>query len=120
MGTGLLISAVYLLGVFSQTPDFSLENDIAYEIVEERIKATPVPTPTPRPTPKPKLITAKSTQLPAKAPASDVAQMIVKYAQMYNVNPSIMLSIAQCESGLRASATNGSFGGIFQFLATTW
>lgn len=120
MGTGLLISVV-LLGVFSQTPDPVLENEISYQIVEERINATPEPTPTPLrqdfagQAPKPVV----KKQQPS-IPTSDVAQMIIKYAQMYNVNPSIMLSIAQCESGLRANATNGSFGGIFQFLASTW
>lgn len=47
-------------------------------------------------------------------------ELFVKYASEYGANPSIMIAIAQCESGMRANAINGPYGGMFQFLASTW
>jgi hypothetical protein len=31
-----------------------------------------------------------------------------------------MKKIAQCESGMRPEATNGPYGGMFQFVSSTW
>ncbi len=50
----------------------------------------------------------------------DVESIIRAFASEYGVDPEIMLAIARCESSLRAHAINGPFGGIYQFLASTW
>lgn len=50
----------------------------------------------------------------------DVSNLIDRYADEFHANPSIMKSIARCESGFRPEAVNGNFGGMFQFLPSTW
>ena len=45
-----------------------------------------------------------------------------KYGQEYGVSASVLKHIAKCESGLRPEAlsSNGLYGGLFQFVASTW
>lgn len=52
--------------------------------------------------------------------ANDVYSLIQTYASQYNADPSKMIAIAHCESGLRANAVNGPFAGAYQFLSSTW
>lgn len=67
-------------------------------------------------------ITHYKSSVPDKTPTppADLNNLIEKYASEYNANPNLMKSIAKCESGFRAEATNGNFGGMYQFLASTW
>lgn len=41
-------------------------------------------------------------------------------AQTYNVDKTLLQNIAKCESGFRPEATNGIYGGMFQFSSSTW
>lgn len=50
----------------------------------------------------------------------EVEMIIEKWAGEYGVSPAIMKKIARCESGFAPNATNGTYGGIFQFSETTW
>lgn len=43
-----------------------------------------------------------------------------KYAAEYNLDKNIMKHIAKCESGFRPEAVNGPYGGMFQFISSTW
>lgn len=42
------------------------------------------------------------------------------YGIQFNVDPGVLRKIAACESGFNSNAVNGPFGGMFQFLASTW
>lgn len=79
------------------------------------------------------LATKKATSKDASAlemadPTNDVVfsenanlkQWYEKYGQQYGVDPIILEKIASCESGERAQAVNGPYGGIFQFVTSTW
>jgi hypothetical protein len=54
--------------------------------------------------------------------ASALDSLFDKYGQEYGVSASILKHIATCESGLRPEAlsSNGLYGGLFQFVASTW
>ncbi len=77
-------------------------------------KATPTTTPTVIPvgTPKPRIA-------PVVAPA-EIESLFQQHAITHNVDAEIMKKIAQCESGMRPEATNGPYGGMFQFVSSTW
>lgn len=68
----------------------------------------------------------RKTALLAVAPRSvkpaqaDTHGLIEKYGRDYGVSPELLKQIAACESGFRAEAINGPYGGMFQFLASTW
>lgn len=90
---------------------------------------SPSPTPTatatltPSPTQKPTATTTPSpTPKPTVAAASpaDLDGWFTKYAGHYSVNQSLLRKIAVCESGYRAAAVNGIYGGMFQFSPNTW
>lgn len=66
------------------------------------------------------IVHADARAVPQQTSPDEVRALIIKYAREYGVSSSKMLSIAQCESGLNPDAVNGSFGGIYQFLASTW
>lgn len=94
--------------------------------------STAVPKPMPTPTPKPtssavSTPTPVSTVKPTAAPVpaqiaapADLESLFNQHAATHGVDPMIMKKIAQCESGMRPEATNGPYGGMFQFVASTW
>ncbi len=43
-----------------------------------------------------------------------------KYSQEYNIDKQLLKKIGQCESGFNPKAINGPYGGMYQYLATTW
>lgn len=51
---------------------------------------------------------------------SDKTPLYQQYGAVYGVDPVIMQKIASCESGERAEANNGPYGGMFQFATATW
>lgn len=92
---------------------------------------TPTPTPTPSPTPSP---TPKPTTTPSPSPTStpeptpepeviapsDLDTLFVRYAIEYSVDANLLKKIADCESHFNPGATNGPYGGMFQFTVTSW
>jgi hypothetical protein len=88
---------------------------------------TPLPSPTPVLTPKPTPVPTpapKAAQPIAVPPAAsgDIVGIIRADAAKYGVSGDWMVSIAQCESGLRSNALNprGPYYGLFQFLMSTF
>ena len=43
-----------------------------------------------------------------------------KYSQEYGVDKQVLIKIADCESKFNPQAVNGSYAGMYQFLASTW
>jgi len=50
----------------------------------------------------------------------DIQATILQYSNQYGVNSDLMIKIAKCESGFNPGAVNGPYGGIYQFLSSTW
>jgi len=70
----------------------------------------------PQPTP-----TVKISQVKREKLADDkLFELFEKYAKQYNVDCNLLIKIARCESGFNQAAVNGPYGGMFQFLASTW
>jgi hypothetical protein len=86
---------------------------------------TPTPTSTPTPTPSPKP-TSSPTPSPSPTPTvipvsgTQLDEWFTKYANHYSIDRSKLWNVAVCESGLRANAINGPYGGMFQFSSSTW
>jgi len=87
---------------------------------------TPEPTNTPTPTLKPKPTPAAiptPTPTPILQPSVSSEQIngfIEKFAGQYGVDPSVLRSIAVCESGFNPLATNLVYAGLYQFTPTAW
>lgn len=73
--------------------------------------ATPKPTSTPTPSPKPTPIPVTSAQLDT---------WFTVYSNHYSIDRQKLWNIAVCESGLRSNASNGMYGGLFQFSPVSW
>lgn len=122
----------------------SAENDISsvkiYAYQQGKMKLAeekPLPTSTPTQTPQPQVAsfaiekpqptpTPQPTETPVIEPSVventsvNVEDIIRRYAFEYSVDPEIMIAIAHCESGLRETAVNGQYAGIYQFHPSTW
>jgi hypothetical protein len=51
---------------------------------------------------------------------NDIRSSIEKYAHEYSVDVDVLEQISRCESGFNPNATNGPYGGLFQFHPGTW
>lgn len=71
---------------------------------------------------KPTTKIATRSAVPVVLPPSDLDALFEKYASEYGLSASVIKHIAKCESGLRPEAlsSNGLYGGLFQFVASTW
>jgi len=99
----VITTGAVVLGVITPTPTPTLiptptASNAAY---------APTPSPTPTPTPIP--VTAKPLD-----------EWFTKYSNHYSIDKQKFWNIAVCESGLRPQATNGIYGGLFQFSPATW
>jgi len=65
-----------------------------------------------------KVVQAKST--PPSVPASNYDQLFQQYAEQYGISSQMLKDIAHCESGFNENAINGVYGGMFQFVSSTW
>ena len=92
---------------------------------------TPIPTFTPMPTPTATpTLTLTPTPLPTNTPtpfptntpvpAGNYESYFEQYSNQYGADKDLLKRIAICESGINPSATNGIYGGIFQFASQTW
>ena len=82
---------------------------------------TPSPKPTATPTPKPTFTptpTRKPTPIPVSSQQLDA--WFTQYSNHYSIDRQKLWNVAVCESGLRPNATNGVYGGLFQFAASSW
>jgi hypothetical protein len=87
-------------------------------IVNHNILLPSIP-PTPKPTQPPQTLNPAPIQ-PQPLPPSDYDHLMEEYGNLYGVNPEVMKKIARCESGFNPGAVNGPYGGMFQFLTSTW
>lgn len=78
---------------------------------------TPTPTNTPSPTPT---ATPTPTNTPKPLPQSDFESMFDQYSSQYGIDKNKLKKIAYCESGGNPGASNGEYGGMFQFSVATW
>lgn len=82
---------------------------------------TATPTPTSLPTPTPTAIpTATPTPPPVVVSLGDMEELFTKYSGAYSVDRELMKKIANCESGFNPNATNGPYGGMFQYVDSSW
>lgn len=57
---------------------------------------------------------------PATPVPTDLDLWFEQYGQAYRVDPRTLQAIARCESGFNPGASNGPYGGLYQFHAGTW
>lgn len=117
IGTVITTGAI-VLGVITPTPTPTL---VPTPTPTPIPTATPTTKPTATPTPKP-TTTPSPTPTPTPIPvtAAQLDEWFTKYSNHYSIDRQKFWNIAVCESGLRPSATNGIYGGLFQFSPATW
>lgn len=81
---------------------------------------TPTPTLKPKPTPTPTLTPTPTPILQPSVSSEQINGFIEKFAGQYGVDPSVLRSIAVCESGFNPLATNLVYAGLYQFTPTAW
>lgn len=84
---------------------------------------TPTPEPTPTTTPLPTKIPTP-TNIPTPTPLPITSQQLddwfTQFSKEYSVDRQRLWNIAVCESRLNPRATNGDYGGLYQFSSSTW
>lgn len=83
---------------------------------------TPNPTPTNTPTPIPPTRKPTTPPTPTIPPvtSSQLDEWFTFYSALYSVDRQRLWNIAVCESHLKPNATNGEYGGLYQFSTSTW
>ena len=51
---------------------------------------------------------------------TELQALFTKYGSEYGVDEQLLEKIAHCESGFNPQAVNGPYGGMYQFLVSTW
>jgi soluble lytic murein transglycosylase-like protein len=101
-------------------PAQNQNNNAVVAQVAPTLTPTPTATPTPTNTPTPK---PRPTAKPVVAlPPSEYEAYFDQYSAQYGVSKDLLKHIAKCESGINpgSRSANGLYGGMFQFLASTW
>ena len=78
---------------------------------------------TPRPKDdQPLAETPSLTPTPTLPPvtSSQLDQWFTKYSNLYSIDRQKLWKVAVCESNLRPGATNGDYGGLYQFSTNAW
>jgi|SRR3989344_3926388 len=94
-----------------------------FEYIEPTpVPASPEPTPSPTSTPTPKPTpTPSPSPTPKPKPTTDqLEEWFTKYANEQSINKDLLKKIAWCESKYNPHATNGIYGGMYQFSSNTW
>ncbi|OGG02648.1 hypothetical protein A2W14_01205 [Candidatus Gottesmanbacteria bacterium RBG_16_37_8] len=102
--------------VISQTADLNVKAIASqnYNLEYIVISETPIPTRTPTPT-----LTPTITPTPKLQP-SHLDSLFEKYSREFSVDRNTLKKIAVCESGLNSGANSGTYGGLYQFSASSW
>lgn len=108
----LLIPVAISIGIVTPTP-------IPTPVPTPLPTATPTQTPTATPTRKP-TPTLTPTPTPIPVTAAQLDNWFTTYSNHYSIDRQKLWNIAVCESGLKPTATNGIYGGLFQFSPATW
>jgi soluble lytic murein transglycosylase-like protein len=85
----------------------------------------PTPTETIAPTPKPTRIPTKKpsptpSPTPVKITQAELENLFEKAASHYSIEKQKLRTLAYCESRFNPTATNGIYGGLYQFSSSTW
>lgn len=100
-------------------------NDLATEAIHESLTTTPTPTVFPTPKPRP-IVAAETTEVHQQAVAmqvtspADLDHWFSTYSQAFGIDANLLKHIAKCESGFNAGSISGPYGGMYQYLASTW
>lgn len=126
----MITTGAIALGVITPTPTPTL---IPTPTASNAAEApTPIPTATPTATPRPTATASNAAYAPTPSPtptpkptpipetATQLDEWFTKYSNHYSIDRQKFWNIAVCESGLRPNATNGIYGGLFQFSPATW
>jgi hypothetical protein len=68
----------------------------------------------------PVLASAQVSRNPAPEPPAEVHPYFHTYASQFNLDPGKLERIANCESHFHTTSDTGTYGGMFQFSASTW
>jgi hypothetical protein len=100
--------------------DNSNERELASSFLDKYI--TPKPTLTESPIFKTKAFEPilSPTITPVVIVVTNLEALFTKYCSEYGVDRELMKKIARCESGFNSRADTGIYGGMFQFLTSTW
>lgn len=78
-------------------------------------------TPEPSPTPVPIQRNVSQTKNPPIFTApTDLESVFNTYAEAFGIDSNILKGIAKCESGMNPGSIGGPYGGMYQYLASTW
>lgn len=80
---------------------------------ELRIEITPTVTTQPTAIPSPTIVSSINEAVPHH-------EHFEQYSQAFNVDKTLLIKIAKCESGFRPDAASGPYLGMYQYLASTW
>lgn len=83
------------------------------------LETTPA-TPSPSPVVKTQSTITTPTTKSEPLPPSYWDAAFEQYGNQYSVDPELLKYIAKCESTFRQEAVNGPYGGMYQYLASTW
>jgi hypothetical protein len=124
LAAGIISASIFIpkssvLGVSARIPFFPTPTPTV------TLTPTPTSTPTPTFTPTPTLTptatpTATPTFTPTPMPATAYEEYFDTYSRQYNVDKNVLKKIAYCESGMGTGASNGDYGGMYQFSVGTW
>ena len=67
-----------------------------------------------------KFAPASKVKKPLAPAPYNLEALFDQYSQQYGVKKELLRKIARCESGFNPRAVNGPYGGMFQFLTSTW
>lgn len=115
-------SAGFILPQHNMLPyGLTIEHGDEHMSIEPTPTYTPTPTFTPTPTPT-NSPTPTSTLIPTQAPLApvDLDALFDSWGGHYGVDKELLRKIAYCESHFNAHATNGPYGGMYQFHPNTW
>lgn len=100
-------------------------NDLATEAIHESLTAIPTPTIFPTPKLRP-IVAAETTEASQQVVAVQVTSPVdldhwfSTYSQAFGIDENLLKHIAKCESGYNAGSISGPYGGMYQYLASTW
>jgi hypothetical protein len=81
---------------------------------------SPSPTPASSPSVSPSATPTATVIARITYSSQEINSFVDKFAGQYGVDANSIRHIALCESGFRADAVNGPYGGLFQFHSNTW
>jgi len=111
------LKPTYTIGIQSTIGNTSVQK-LTFALVP-----TPSATPIKKPRPKddqPLADTPLPTKTPPRKAPENLEALFTKYSKQYGIDGNKFKQIAHCESTFHPDATNGDYGGLYQFSTSTW